>query len=259
MRKIFAILMICAMLLLSACQQSEVPPCTDPPVSGTVSTAYQEETSEIDSTSATETSSVPESTTASSQLGISEPLTTETTVPETTTTTEETKPKQTEPAQTATEKTTSPVETTPKEPEVTKPPEPTDTGKVNEPVPTDPVPEETVPPTTKPPVVEDEKPTTPPPTEIVEPEETKPTEPAFDINYWIDYAKSYAQSKGLVLGEAAIDCWDNPIGAGAHCIYLERDIQSRLNRYAKDEDITDVWIWAEATGNGRYDLYIGYA
>ena len=37
------------------------------------------------------------------------------------------------------------------------------------------------------------------------------------------------------------------------------DIQSRLNRYANDEDITDVWIWAEPTGNGRYDLYIGYA
>jgi hypothetical protein len=147
-------------------------------------------------------------------------------------------------------------ETTPTE---TKPQVSTDTGKVNEPVPTDPVPEETVPTTTKPPVAEDEKPTTPPPTEIVEPEETKPTEPAFDINYWIDYAKSYAQSKGLILSEAAIDCWDNPIGAGAHCIYLERDIQSRLNRYAKDEDITDVWIWAEATGNGRYDLYIGYA
>ena len=40
---------------------------------------------------------------------------------------------------------------------------------------------------------------------------------------------------------------------------LERDIKSRLNRYAKDEDITDVWIWAEATGNDCYDLYIGYA
>ena len=249
MRKIFAILMICAMLLLSACQQSEVPPCTDPPVSGTVSTAYQEETSEIDSTSATETSSVPESTTASSQPVITNP-------PENKKKpVEQTKPTETKPVVTEPEE-SKPQETTSTE---SKPQVSTDTGKVNEPVPTDPVPEETVPPTTKPPVVEDEKPTTPPPTEIVEPEETKPTEPEFDINYWIDYAKSYAQSKGLVLGEAAIDCWDNPIGAGAHCIYLERDIQSRLNRYAKDEDITDVWIWAEATGNGRYDLYIGYA
>ena len=249
MRKIFAILMICAMLLLSACQQNEVPLSTDPPVSSTRSSVYQEETSEIDSTSATETTSVPESTAASSQPVITNP-------PE-----NEKKPvKQTKPTE------TKPVVTEPEEPKPqetasteTKPQVSTDTGKENEPVPTDTVPAETVPPTTKTPVVEDEKLTTPPPIESVGPEETKPTEPAFDINYWIDYAKSYAQSKGLVLSEAAIDCWDNPIGAGAHCIYLERDIQSRLNRYAKDEDITDVWIWAEATGNGRYDLYIGYA
>ena len=94
--------------------------------------------------------------------------------------------------------------------------------------------------------------------ETTQPEETV-TEPEFDINYWVEYAKNYAVSKGLVLSSAAVDCWDNPIGAGAHCIYLERDIQSRLNRYANDEDISDVWIWAEPTGNGRYDLYIGYA
>ena len=247
MRKIFAILMICAMLLLSACQQNEVPLSTDPPASSTVSTAYQEETSEIDSTSAMATTLVPESTAASSQPGITNPPENEKQP------VEQTQPTETKPVVPEESK---PQETTSTE---TKPQVSTDTGKANEPVPTDPVPEETVPTTTKPPVVEDEKPTTPPPTEIVEPEETKPTEPAFDINYWIDYAKSYAQSKGLILSEAAIDCWDNPIGAGAHCIYLERDIQSRLNRYAKDEDITDVWIWAEATGNGRYDLYIGYA
>ena len=81
----------------------------------------------------------------------------------------------------------------------------------------------------------------------------------FDIDYWIDYAKSYAQSKGLVLDAAAVDCWDNPIRAGSHCIYLDRDIQSRLNRYANDEDITDVWIWVESVSNDCYDIYIGYA
>ena len=105
------------------------------------------------------------------------------------------------------------------------------------------------------------------PTEEAKPEpepETQapePTEPpkAFDIDYWIGFAKSYAQSKGLVLDTAAVDCWDNPIRAGSHCIYLERDIQSRLNRYANDEDITDVWIWAESVGNDCYDIYIGYA
>lgn len=86
-----------------------------------------------------------------------------------------------------------------------------------------------------------------------------PAEPAFDIQTWIDYAKAYAESVGLRLESSAVDCWDNPISAGAHCSYLKRDIQSRLNRYARDEDITDVWIWAEARSDGKYDLYIGYA
>ena len=86
-----------------------------------------------------------------------------------------------------------------------------------------------------------------------------PAEPAFDIQTWIDYAKAYAESVGLRLENSAVDCWDNPISTGAHCSYLERDIQSRLNRYARDEDITNVWIWAEARSDGKYDLYIGYA
>lgn len=86
-----------------------------------------------------------------------------------------------------------------------------------------------------------------------------PAEPAFDIQTWIDYAKAYAESVGLRLESSAVDCWDNPISVGTHCSYLERDIQSRLNRYARDEDITDVWIWAEARSDGKYDLYIGYA
>ena len=93
---------------------------------------------------------------------------------------------------------------------------------------------------------------------VTEPEPTEKPTP-FDIDHWIAYARSYAESKGLVLSDTAVDCWDNPIRAGTHCIYLERDIQSRLDRYAKDGDITDVWIWAEAMGNDRYDIYIGYA
>ena len=96
------------------------------------------------------------------------------------------------------------------------------------------------------------------PSKVTEPEPTEKPAP-FDIDHWIAYAMSYAESKGLVLSDTAVDCWDNPIRAGEHCIYLERDIQSRLDRYAKDEDITDVWIWAEATGNDCYDIYIGYA
>lgn len=97
----------------------------------------------------------------------------------------------------------------------------------------------------------------PAPTEPLAAEE--PVEPAFCIDDWIAYAQSYAQSVGLRLESSAVDCWDNPITAGAHSLYLERDIQSRLNRYAKDEDITDVWIWAESRSDGSYDLYIGYA
>ena len=109
---------------------------------------------------------------------------------------------------------------------------------------------------TEPPKKEQKAETEPP--KVTEPEPTK--KPAsFDIDHWIAYARSYAESKGLVLSDTAVDCWDNPIRAGAHCIYLERDIQSRLNRYAKDEDITDVWIWAEIAGNDCYDIYIGYA
>ena len=101
-------------------------------------------------------------------------------------------------------------------------------------------------------------------TTVTEPTKETVSEPEiiqaeFDIQYWISFAKEYAISIDLSLDSAAIDCWDNPIGANSRCIYLERDIISRLNRYANDEDITDVWIWAEPIGNDCYDIYIGYA
>ena len=116
---------------------------------------------------------------------------------------------------------------------------------------------------TTPPKVSEPEPSTDPaetqPQVSDHPAEGEPTEPEFDIQTWIDYAKAYADSVGLRLESSAVDCWDSPISAGAHCSYLERDIQSRLNRYARDEDITDVWIWAEARSDGKYDLYIGYA
>lgn len=83
--------------------------------------------------------------------------------------------------------------------------------------------------------------------------------PAFDIEHWISYAKSTAVSLGLTLDRSATDCWDNPIIAKPTCIYLERDISSRLNRYAKDEEITAVWIWYECIGTSSYLIYIGYA
>ena len=150
----------------------------------------------------------------------------------------------TEPAQSQTEKA---------EPEK----KPTETQPVKQPE--EKIPETTKPDTTVPSTEQTNltKDPTPEP-ETQAPETTEPPK-AFDIDYWIGFAKNYAQSKGLVLDAAAVDCWDNPIRAGSHCIYLERDIQSRLNRYANDEDITDVWIWAESVGNDCYDIYIGYA
>ena len=121
------------------------------------------------------------------------------------------------------------------------------------------------------PETEDEESPSPAPSTAPEPEPT-PTatppaqseppatsEPAFSIDYWITYAKNYAKGVGLNLDPTATGCWDNPITAGTHCAYLERDIQSRLNRYAKDDTILDVWIWAEPRTDGSYDLYIGYA
>ena len=94
---------------------------------------------------------------------------------------------------------------------------------------------------------------------ITEPEPTPKPEPTFDIDCWISYAKSTAVSLGLTLDSSATDCWDNPITAKPTCIYLERDINSRLNRYAKDGEITAVWIWYECVGTNSYLIYIGYA
>lgn len=122
-----------------------------------------------------------------------------------------------------------------------------------------PEPPKTVEPTPPP---AEEKPT-PKPTPIESPQESTPPEepdvPDFNIDYWIGYARSYAESVGLRLESTAVDCWDNPITAGAYSACLDRDIESRLNRYSRDEDITDVWIWAQIRSDGSYDLYIGYA
>lgn len=111
-------------------------------------------------------------------------------------------------------------------------------------------------------------PTTPqPPPPTVQPE-VKPTpvpipvpgpDPVFDIGYWISFAQNYAQGIGLVLDGSAVDCWDNPIPAGPKCLYIERDITDRLNRYKNLEGFTDVWIWSEQLADGTYSIYIGYA
>ena len=92
-----------------------------------------------------------------------------------------------------------------------------------------------------------------------EPEPAPEPVPAFDIDYWISYAKCTAVSLGLTLENSATECWDNPISAEQGCIYLERDINSRLKRYAEDKSSTDVWIWYECVGTDKYLIYIGYA
>ena len=103
------------------------------------------------------------------------------------------------------------------------------------------------------------------PTELSETVETPPesvTEPPkaeFDVNYWISFARSYALQIGLEIDPTAVDCWDNPTTANADCIYLERDLTHRLDRYNRDDDITAVNIWAESLGNGNYLIYIAYA
>ena len=110
------------------------------------------------------------------------------------------------------------------------------------------------------PTPEPPAPTPEPPAPTPAPVEPTPEPvPSFDIGYWIGYAQSCAQGLGLRLESSAVDCWDNPIGAGPHSTCLERDINSRMNRYANDPDITDVWVWYESTGNDCYNIYIGYA
>ena len=130
-------------------------------------------------------------------------------------------------------------------------PEPsqTETTKPEEPKPIQPVqqqtpaPAETAPAEPKPPVEQSSE---------------EPKEPEFNIDYWISFAKNYAVSIGLELSPTATECWDNPIIAGAHSKYLERDIKDCLNCYKNIEGFTGVWVWAEPDGNGAYKLYIGY-
>lgn len=97
--------------------------------------------------------------------------------------------------------------------------------------------------------------------EEVKPTQPKPTEevkPSFDVNSYVNYAKSYAQSIGLELDSTATDCWDNPITANAKRTGIKDDIQSRLNRYKNVEGFTAVCVWAEKVSDTEYEIYIGY-
>lgn len=105
------------------------------------------------------------------------------------------------------------------------------------------------------------KPETPTVKEEVKPTQPKPTEevkPSFDVNSYVNYAKSYAQSIGLELDSTATDCWDNPITANAKRTGIKDDIQSRLNRYKNVEGFTAVCVWAEKVSDTEYEIYIGY-
>jgi hypothetical protein len=105
------------------------------------------------------------------------------------------------------------------------------------------------------------KPETPTVKEEVKPMQPKPTEevkPSFDVNSYVNYAKSYAQSIGLELDSTATDCWDNPITVNAKRTGIKDDIQSRLNRYKNVEGFTAVCVWAEKVSDTEYEIYIGY-
>lgn len=115
-------------------------------------------------------------------------------------------------------------------------------------------PKVTEPPESKP--TESPKSVDPTPTETEKP---KPADSQFDINYWIEFARKYAENIGLAINPEAVSCWDNPIIAGPNSKYLERDIKARMNRYKNVEGFTDIWVWAEPDENGNYRLFIGYA
>ena len=253
------IFMLLALLILSGCQK-QIPetPATEPSSLSVTEIMTEENTSTPEKptesflqpvTEAAETERVEEST---EPPQTAQPQNAQESERPTESATEETVP-ETKPTERSIPESTAPPQTEPvvTEPEETQPPSSQPVTEDEKEIPETTVPaEETIP----------EEETNPPPEETTPETEPEPEEPEpFDIASWVSFAKSYAQSIGLNLDSTAVDCWDNPITAGSHCIYLERDICNRLNRYNADADITDVWIWAVDIGGGCYDLYIGYA
>lgn len=103
---------------------------------------------------------------------------------------------------------------------------------------------------------------TKPPSEPEPNESTKepePSKPEFNIQDWIDFARSYAEDIGLTLNSEAVWCSDDPITASANSKYLQRDLCGTLDKYKRNSDITDVWIWAEQLTESSWAIYIGYA
>lgn len=94
------------------------------------------------------------------------------------------------------------------------------------------------------------------------PAEEKPTpqpeEKAFDMDYWLAYAKDYAVSIGLVLDQGTAGTWDTPIRCSSKTEdVLAAYIRDDLAYYKNQEGCTAVWIWAEQVGDGQYELFIG--
>ena len=86
----------------------------------------------------------------------------------------------------------------------------------------------------------------------------QPEEKTFDMDYWLTYAKEYAESIGLRLDENAADSWDTPIRCSSKTEdVLAAYIRDDLSYYKDEEGCTAVWIWAEPVGDGQYELFIG--
>lgn len=246
------LMIITVALVLCLCGCSEVPQISDIPTEPSQSESLPiKDSKEISQETDAPQSSVDIDTPKESGIA------SETTVPdakETESTSQSKEEKKQDPPKEETRATGDSVTTSSFEP-VKHSSEPTGT-KAPETAPVTEMPKETEAPKTTEAPREPEPPATPVETE---PEPEPEPEPTFDINYWISYAQGVAVSKGLTLESSTVDCWDNPITANPDCIYLERDINSRMSRYAKDEDITDVWIWYESVGTNSYLIYVGYA
>lgn len=95
--------------------------------------------------------------------------------------------------------------------------------------------------------------------EIKTEEIPKVTEPTVDIDYFITYAKDYANNIGLQYDSTATACWDNPIAADKNTQRVIEEIEYRLNRYKNIEEFEYICIWYEKTPKNEFEIYIGYA